>query len=192
MKGFFGFLFLMSPAIILVVWIGLTWLLWKGGRRFMRSGQFPVAVRIVLIVVVATAWFGWSIWEAGGKKMYWDAKVRELCAIDGGVRVYETVELTPKLLDQFGRIQIPEKSKAKLTDAYYYVSESTYLKTGKPNVMRMHTQIIRKSDEKVLGEIVRYGRGGGDFPGPWHGSYFTCPDPTKKPYLETSIFLKGK
>ena len=37
------------------------------------------------------------------------------------------------------------------------------------------TKIIRKYDEKLLGEWVSYHRGGGEFPGPWIPTSFSCP-----------------
>ncbi len=177
---------------LIAIWLWLTRLLWKGGRRFLNSTFANRANRMALIVVVAALWFGFAFWEVGGKKLYWDARVRALCAMDGGIRVYETVRLTPDLLDQFGRINIPEKSKAEANDKYYYIKKTLYLRKNDPKILRMHTQVVRRNDEKLLGEIVRYGRGGGDLPGPWHPSNFTCPSPTEKPYLEPSIFIKGE
>ncbi|MDY0014282.1 MAG: hypothetical protein RBS40_15515 [Rhodocyclaceae bacterium] len=118
-----------------------------------------------------------------------DAEVKRLCAIDGGIKVYETVKLPAEKFDQYGNVRIP--SKAKSTDEYYYDSETIYLREGDPTVTRMVTRIVRRSDGKVLGESIRYARGGGDLPGPWHPSSFICPSPTEKPYLEPSIFLKG-
>jgi len=120
-----------------------------------------------------------------------DAEVKRLCAIDGGVKVYETVPLTPDLLDWAGRIWISDKAQAKPSDKYYYESDIHYYRKGNPEMSRRQHRIIRRNDGKVLGEIVRYGRGGGDLPGPWHGSSFMCPEPTQQPSLESSIFVKG-
>ena len=125
-----------------------------------------------------------------------DEEVRRLCAKDGGVKVYETVKLTPKLLDRSGRIWIPLIGEAKESDEYYYVSEMVYLYGGKTSqiedavMWRNNFKIIRRSDGKVLGESVSYSRVGGDIPGPWHPSSFSCRDISKYPGLETSIFVK--
>ena len=40
---------------------------------------------------------------------------------------------------------------------------------------RTHYRVLRRSEQKLLGETVLYGRGGGDLPGPWHDSSFVCP-----------------
>ncbi|TWI61745.1 hypothetical protein LZ24_03423 [Desulfobotulus alkaliphilus] len=83
----------------------VTWLLWKKtGKRFLKSAFSNFPIRFVLVAVIALVWIGGSFWHAGGKKLYWDAKVWKLCAIDGGIRVYETVVLTPDLIDRFGQI----------------------------------------------------------------------------------------
>jgi hypothetical protein len=59
-----------------------------------------------------------------------DAEVKRLCAIDGGVKVYETVKLTPeqynKLLDKFGRLWIPRKKDANARDDFYSEEETHY------------------------------------------------------------------
>jgi hypothetical protein len=121
-----------------------------------------------------------------------DAEVKRLCAIDGGIKVYETVKLPPDRFDQWGNVRIPFKQSAKPSDDYYVESESIVLKDGDPKLIRMISRVVRRMDGKVLGESIHYGRGGGDLPGPWHPSSFTCPSPTEKPYLEPSIFLKGE
>ena len=124
-------------------------------------------------------------------------EVRRLCAKDGGVKVYETVKFTPKLLDRAGRIWIPSIKDAKESDEYYYVWETVYLKgseVSEPSdlvMWRDHIQIIRRSDGKVLGESIYYVRRGGDILSPpFHPSSFGCPDLRTSPGLETSIFVK--
>lgn len=183
MKGFLGFLFLLSPVIIVLVWIGLTWLMFKGARRFLGSGFVPVGVRVVLICVIAAVWFGWSFWEAGGKKLYWDAKVRELCAIDGGLRVFETVELPDEMFNKWGQINFekPTQGENSLGPEYLVKEETRFLRAEnmQPTIFRYQYQVFRRSDGKLLGERISYTRRGGDFPGPWHQSSYRCPDITK-------------
>jgi hypothetical protein len=195
MKGLLGFLFLLSPALLLAAWLWLTRLLWKGSRWFLGTTFANRAERVVLIVAIATIWLGASFWEAGGKKLYWDAKVRELCAQDGGVKVYETVTLPPEMFDKYANQNwiLPSKDNATPSDEYYVETEEYYYRKAAPQIARTQHRIIRRSDRKVLGELIRYGRGGGDLPGPWHPSSFMCPDPANrnnKPF-ETSIFMRG-
>lgn len=49
-----------------------------------------------------------------------DREVKRLCAIDGGIRVYETVTLPAGKFDQYGQISVPYKENVKLGDEYYY------------------------------------------------------------------------
>lgn len=145
----------------------------------------PVVLVLLLLLVV-------GFYE--GRKAYWDSQVREMCEKDGGVRAYEAVRLPAAEYDQLQRSNwtLPNQLQAQVTDPYFYVAETERLRKSDPTIVRMHTRIFRRADGKVLGEIVRFSRGGGDLPGPWHPTSFTCPDPLAGPYLESSIFQKGK
>ena len=54
---------------------------------------------------------------------------------------------------------------------------------------RLYTQVFRRSDGKLLGESVLYKRGGGDLPGPWHGTSFICPELGVKTDVLRQIFV---
>lgn len=123
-------------------------------------------------------------------QMMLDAEVKRLCAIDGGMKVYEKVTLPASRFNQFGAIQIPDKANAKPTDDYYYEWSVKYYREGSPTLRRDHFIIIRRSDEKVLGEDVSYARRGGDIKGPWHDSSYRCPDMEKHLSLESAVFVK--
>jgi len=127
----------------------------------------------------------------GPSKSELDAEVKRLCAVDGGIKVYETVKLPSTLRDKYGGVRIPSKALAKPTDEYYYELDIHYYVKGNPSMSRSQYKIIRRRDGKVLGESIRYGRGGGDLPGPWHDSSFTCPAIGATPSLESSVFLVG-
>ena len=108
-----------------------------------------------------------------------DQQVKELCAKDGGIKVYETVRLTPEKFNQWGQPSFykPTQGENALGSDYIFKEARQYYRRGNPEMSRSHYQVIRRSDGKLLGETVLYGRGGGDMPGPWHESSFTCPDP---------------
>jgi len=142
-------------------------------------------------ILFALLWLGASFWYGGGRTIYYDAQVNRLCAIDGGVKVYETVKLPPERFDKFGKVKIPSKNDAKPSDDYYYESETKFFKTGNPDLRRVHDKIMRQGDGKVMGEFIYYARRGGDLPGPWHSSSFGCPDLSSLPSFENSIFVKG-
>lgn len=110
-------------------------------------------------------------------QLEFDAEVRRLCAIDGGFRVYERVPLSEDQFDYAGRPRIPPQSKATSNDPYYYELEFLELaRRGNARLNKTIHRVVRREDGKVLGIGIRYGRRGGDPPGPWHPSSFLCPE----------------
>jgi len=146
--------------------------------------KYLIAMLCGLLLVTACA--------SGPSKSELDDEVRRLCAIDGGIKVYETVKLPKEKFDQWGNIRIPAKSKATTSDEYYYEREQINLVSGDPQMDKTIHKIIRHADGKILGISIWYSRGGGDLPGPWHPSSLICPEISKDaPSLESSIFIKG-
>ena len=158
------------------------------GNNRGLSAIAPCSVKSLVIFTVAAVIVAAC---ATPSQMSADAEVNRLCAIDGGIKVYETVRLLPEKFNQHGSIQIPDKAKAKPTDEYYYEWNVDYLKRANPELWRSEHRIIRKVDGKLLGSFVRYSRRGGDMPGPWHGSSYSCPEIGSQPSLEKSIFDAG-
>jgi hypothetical protein len=113
---------------------------------------------------------------------YWDAKVKEMCEKDGGVTVYEHIELTREEFkklggNEYGEIDIPDETHTGNSDEYYITFSKHVIHQGEPQVERSETKIFRKSDKKELSVMVIYGRGGGDIPnGISHPSHFSCRD----------------
>ncbi len=120
-----------------------------------------------------------------------DAKVRELCEKDGGIKVYERVKLPAERFTKRGSIRIPAKSLANPDDEYYYESSMHYLQKGNPELIQLRNWVYRKSDSKLLGENTTYIRRGGDLPGPWHPSSFVCPKDADIVDLNKRIFIKN-
>lgn len=175
---------------LLLIWLGIGWLLLK----FWRAAKSPVkewnkTAYYTLGVVLFLLW----CWPMFGKKLYYDAQVWVMCKQDGGVKVYETVGLQADEYDSYVKKnwRLPDESDLKPSDEYYYSRDRTIYRDKDPRVSRRETRIIRQNDKKVLGTYIRYGRGGGDLPGPWHGSHFTCPDP-REVQFENAIFIKGE
>ena len=131
-----------------------------------------------------------SACASGPSKDELDAEVKRLCAIDGGVKVYETVKLPPDKFNQYGQINFykPTQGENALGSKYIYRSDDYYYYQGDPTMVRYRHQVIRRSDGRLLGESTSYGRGGGDLPGPWESSSFHCP-PTSES-SEIALFNK--
>lgn len=120
-----------------------------------------------------------------------DREVKRLCAIDGGIKVYETVKLPAERFDQSGQISIPYKKNVKPEDEYYYESSTVYLIKGNPELRQYRSQIYRRSDGGLLGDSISYSRIGGDMPGPWQPSSFMCSANEGFNYLMKQIFIKN-
>ncbi|MHB1429790.1 MAG: hypothetical protein ACYC5U_01680 [Rhodocyclaceae bacterium] len=148
------------------------------------KGVFILIAAVVLAPLLVVGFYE-------GRKAYWDAKVRELCAKDGGIKVYEKVELPEVLLDKNGVIRIPDKRHAKVTDQFYYDQEVRHLNSGNPDLWRIQFRILRQADSKLLGMAVSYVRRGGDLPGPWHESSFICPSRSDISDMKTQVFVSN-
>ena len=162
---------------VIVTWLCLSlWVVVRLVRWRSASNDENKAKRRVVSALVLLAWFGASFWYSGGRNFYYDWKVRQLCAVDGGVKVYETVILPPERFDKYGNVHISSKTNAKQSDEYCYESADNYFKVGNPEVFQSNFRIIRRNDGKVMGESVSYIRRSGDLIGPWHPSSFSCPE----------------
>ena len=115
-----------------------------------------------------------------------DAEVDRLCAIDGGVKVYETVTLPPEKFNEWGQINFyqPIRGENALGPEYLYQSETHYYGEGNPQMLRYHEEVFRRSDGTLLGETTIYVRSGGE----WAPSSYHCP-PTSES-SEQELFKK--
>jgi len=149
-----------------------------------------VAIPAALIGLIVIAFI---LCEAN--KAYWDSKVKAMCERDGGVTVYERVELTRKEFENIGGNeygQIPVPSMRLTKDNYPYYSEllTIQIRDGNPKVYKNEGRIFRKSDNKLLGLMISYGRSGGDFPTGFHPSNFGCADlKTIRLDVEKQVFV---
>jgi hypothetical protein len=118
-----------------------------------------------------------------------DAMVDELCAKDGGPKIYEKVVLPASRFDAYGNIQIPFEKKTG--SDFYLESESQWIVpySGESNISirRLVYKLYRASDQKLLGEAVSYLRRGGDPISPVHPSSYRCP---KIVGLERNVFVR--
>lgn len=138
--------------------------------------------KIILFLLVASVVYA----NFFSEKARLDREVDRLCAIDGGIKVYETVALPPDKFDKRGQINFfrPTEGENRLGPEYIYQWDIHDYKKGDPAIngahetamRRDHIRIIRKSDMKLLGEFVKYHRAGGDLPGPWMPSSHHCPN----------------
>jgi len=132
-------------------------------------------------------------------KAYWDYRVEKMCEKDGGVTVYEKVELTQEEYKKYGgikgAIRVPPKT-ASDADEYLYLyrfEEKEIINKSNPSVYRWEATIYDKSNNKAYGKVVSYHRGGGDFPTIiGHPSGFDCKDIGIELGLRQFFILKEK
>jgi hypothetical protein len=124
-----------------------------------------------------------------------DAEVRRLCAIDGGIKVYETVELPPEKFNEWGQINFLRYTQGEnaLGAEYIFKREITYFEKVNPHIIRFHSKVIRRDDSKLLGETTLYKRSGGDLPLPGYPSSYFCPSVNEADVnaLLKQIFIKS-
>ena len=142
--------------------------------------------RIILLLLVSSIVYATFFTE----KDRLDREVKRLCAIDGGITVYEKVTLPADRFERDGSIFIPSKQAAKPNHEYYYESFQQFLVEGNPSMWRNQYRVYRVADNKLIGESSSYSRSGGDIPGPWRGSSFRCPVAADITNLNMQIFIK--
>lgn len=180
---FLLFYWIIIPVIALGIAYGL--IRRAATRRFQSATAAACAVGLV--------WLGWTLF--GGEKWWVDRQVRELCARDGGIKVYETVRLPTDRFNKWGQPNFFRATQHEnaLGPEYVFKVESKFLREKEPYLRRYHVTVARRSDQRLLGETILYVRGGGDLPGPWMGSSFSCPrnEDSGEVQLLTNIFIQS-
>ena len=141
------------------------------------------------------------IFTSGCEKWALDKQMKELCAKDGGVKVYEAVTLPPEMFDQDGS-PFPgwrnRKSLDRFGKDYRYERIDQVLDSGDPlkgegRLERTEWRIVRQADQKLLGAGVAYIRVGGDFILLGHPSGAHCPSAYNTNQLSHEVFIqRGK
>ena len=114
------------------------------------------------------------------RKAYYDWQVREMCAKDGGVTVYERFPVNAEFFKERGGdrgvMSLPDESEQRRDVPVFQRMTSLVVKEGPVKVLRHEAQVVRWSDSKILGRLILYGRSGGDFPFTASApSYYQCP-----------------
>lgn len=152
-------------------------------RRLLSNAE--VVLALLLAVSVAGC-------ERAKTKL--DREVDRLCAIDGGVHIYETVTLPKENFGPDGEVFPQYRARypnGELGPGYSYRRAESSLVQGDPALQRFHHLIVRLNDQKTLGELVVYRRSGGDLAGPWQPSTYSCPLGPKFD-LERKVFVSAK
>jgi hypothetical protein len=127
---------------------------------------------------------GCSSW-APGRIAYWDQQVEELCKRDGGVTVYERVQISRSDFQSLWGQRLPTET-TRTDSPYYWQWNESEIRKSDPRVVRAETWVKRRSDDKLLGKSVQFLRSGGDFrTGFTEATSFVCP---RNPALSERVF----
>jgi hypothetical protein len=153
------------------------------------SRNWLLGIGTVVLLVWLTKYFS----EAEMRRL--DKEVDRLCAIDGGVRIYETVRLPASKFHELGQPLVPQGGKDDTGFGYYKRLQTITLEgpgqAPGAQLIRNQSQVIRTGDGKVIAEVVWYTRSGGywleGLPGVGHGR--NCPGPYPADF-ERRVFIK--
>ncbi len=124
-----------------------------------------------------------------------DKLVDQLCAKDGGVKVYETVRLPANRFSEFDEIFVPEKMATTVSE-FFYTSETQWIipedvKFNGLDLRRVNDKLFRVRDGKLLGESIGYSRRGGDIVLlPMHPSHYKCSFKYGIKDVNQNVFIK--
>lgn len=144
---------------------------------------------------------------AGCERWALDRQMEEFCKKDGGIKVYETVILPASFYDKYGVLKsgplMPVAEDAWFVrigsgDDYHHVVRNEYIagkgantERGEGYLKRVHEAVYRWQDKHLLGEMVLYSRGGGDWiTFGFQPSTNFCPRPRVS--LTQFVFIKGE
>lgn len=146
----------------------------KPAEARSRALYVMAAAVAVALVVIGLPRCGWV------QKTRLDREVDRLCAIDGGVHVYEVVRLPKENFGPDGEVFPQYRSQVAsgggLGPDYLWQTKTKQIVVGDPSLTRWEQTITRVLDGKLLARRVNYVRGGGDLPGPAAPSSHSCPN----------------
>ena len=160
----------------------------------MISRRKKAASVVIGFAGLFTAYFVLSEYQ----KTQMDREVDRLCAVDGGIKVFERISLSLDYFNQWGDPNVPFKGNTSAAKSPYFVEiESRDLAKVDSSVFRKMTLVrfqaraLRQADGKILGEAISYSRRGGDLQGPWHpSSYSGCAESGDK-NLKKAVFVRN-
>lgn len=143
----------------------------------------------VIAGVIATPILALGVFEL--RKGYWDSEVKRLCAVDGGLTVYEVAEM-PRveyelLRDSFGHYVVRPQQYSGAAPVVRRITKKS-INEWNPEVWRLEQSAIRRSDGRTIARHVDYSRVGGDLIS-FHPSSFSCPG---SPALRVEDIVKVK
>ena len=117
-----------------------------------------------------------------------------MCAVDGGVKVYEVLELPATKFDRSGVInmKIAANGDFIVGDDYLLTHEIKLIRRANPKIWRDQFHVYSLESTKMIGESKTYSRSGGGLIGPWHPSSYGCARDYGNSELLRRLFMDSK
>lgn len=151
------------------------------------------AMIVLTGLLLFTGVLGWKPYQ----KYKLDREVDRLCAIDGGVRVYETVTLPKEDFGPNGEVMPQYRTlpvdNGRYGPGYYLRMETRLMMEGSPSLEQSIYSIVRRSDGRILGARTNFVRRGGDYLGLSPDSTYSCLNVLSRDSgLESLVFIPQK
>ena len=151
-----------------------------------KNGHFKNAP-----VLLCTLFFS-ALALGGCEQARVDAQLEELCKKDGGMNIREKIILPKGMFTQNGDPQFFGKwnANSKSGNGYRITLSVSRIHENNPTLTKYRYEVIRESDQKILGAYIWYQRIGGDFlPKLGPDSSRTCPENASEVNFLKSVFV---
>ena len=136
--------------------------------------KFIALIPVVLIGLVVLVFIYTEL-----NKAYWDYRVKQMCEKDGGVEIFEHIDVTAEefsKLPKLGKgIGFRSKKFAVPSDIIFSENRDLILHSHFPRVEYSEITIKQLTDKKIIARYITAARVGGDFPSLAHSSSYRCP-----------------
>ncbi|MCW8824934.1 MAG: hypothetical protein OQK78_00780 [Gammaproteobacteria bacterium] len=151
---FLGFVVLLSPLVLLLIWIPLT--LWVSifiGKKFVRESsryRKPVIATVFVFMMILPL-----VDELVGRIYF-----NHLCDTQAGVKIYKTIELPAEYWDENGRPRFYKRGVTDFQDLYLSVYDTgAYSEVF--HIDNAGFKYIEKQTNFTLGEVKNFRYWGG-------------------------------
>jgi hypothetical protein len=129
------------------------------------------------LVILATSLFGCGA-LVDSRVADWDEKLKEMCAKDGGKKIYEVISLPDHEVRRMQGRGLGIEEARRSSFPIYVSTERKILRESQPSVWREEVWFVRRSDGKILANSVTYQASAGP-----NDPSFAMPSIHGKPYL---------
>lgn len=147
--------------------------------KFWREGTALCFSLRMLVVAGSILSISGCLGDVPGRQSYWDGKVKEMCAKDGGVTILERAVLRQDEYNRLpragGYVGVSPKELAG-GEPLYMVSTEIVIRVQDPRVTRLERLVKDSTSHRTLARIVAYRRSASTSLSLAHQYARLCPD----------------